>query len=147
MPGIEEVLPSAFNYLQKEGEYGVAGIINVVSYGYDFPDSGGSMEGQAPWARQREIDYLAQFVRWLRDAETPSWLITVVTKGDLWWQRRDEVRAYYECGPYSRALREYLGIEANVLLYSSLSKQLTEVLRPKLESSIIHADHEVYNWN
>ena len=50
---------------------------------------------------------LSEWVGLLGDRETAGWLITVVTKSDLWWEQRATVREYYESGAYHEALGPY----------------------------------------
>lgn len=45
----------------------------------------------------------------IRKCAHPIWLLTLVTKQDLWWDERDTVENYYTSGKYSEILRECLG--------------------------------------
>lgn len=59
------------------------------------------------------IDYLAEHMQALR---APVSMATLVTKQDLWWDKRDAVRKFYIDGAYDvgvRRLRERLGV-ANI---------------------------------
>lgn len=64
-------------------------------------------------AQQRETDELQVLDRLARVPQPESMrLVTVVTKQDLWWRWRNEVREHYEHGPYSDridVLRGHIG--------------------------------------
>jgi hypothetical protein len=47
---------------------------------------------------------LSEWMPILGGPESAGWLITVVTKADLWWNRRDEVLEFYKAGAYYNAL-------------------------------------------
>lgn len=78
---------------------GVTGIINVVSFGYHearqyekkdvFNRNGDVKEKFLRERRQEEIAFLKEWTPLLSDSG--NWLITLVTKSDLWWYRREEV--------------------------------------------------------
>jgi hypothetical protein len=40
------------------------------------------------------------------DAKKKIWMITLVTKQDLWWKDRNEVRRHYMEGPYNEQIKE-----------------------------------------
>lgn len=106
------------------------GILNVVSYGYHSftPESYKSlphytngmgveafMQVYCAHRRDVEVEMLRRIVAGLSAARKDFWMITLVNKQDLWWDRRDEVRAYYETGPYSGlidSIRRRLGDRA-----------------------------------
>lgn len=98
-------------------------MINVVSWGYESigetsyketdlfrRDPGQSQEQflAAYLAEQRgkELAVIAELAHHIKTAEKKIWMITMVTKQDLWWDRRAEVRDYYEQGPYSASIGE-----------------------------------------
>lgn len=86
-------------------------IINVVSYGYheykaprvgDAVDNDGNPKEE--YLSQHRVNELAALNEWLPllgDRDITNWVMTVVTKADLWWHVREEVADYYESGPYS----------------------------------------------
>lgn len=109
---------------------GIAGVINLVAYGYHesraiksppIESSGLVSESFLEQQRKVEIDLLDEWTPLLggRDSDA-GWLITVVTKADLWWKRRDEVMAFYESGPYYQALGEAQLLRPVVLEYCSI---------------------------
>jgi hypothetical protein len=104
-------------------------VINVVSYGYHESravkrpviESTGEVN-DAFLARQREVevDLLSEWAALLGGRDGAGWLITLVTKADLWWDRRAELLAYYQTGPYYHALGEAQLLQPVVLEYSSI---------------------------
>ncbi len=112
------------------GDY--VGVINVVSYGYhEYEDA--ARAGQ-PIVRpdrtvekaylerhqQTEIEVLHEWIPLLGYPDTIKWLMTVVTKADLWWDMRDTVTAYYLSGPYYEALGPAQALAPTVLEYCSV---------------------------
>ncbi len=108
---------------------GVSGIIDVVSYGYheydvdigaafnldgsvnaDFLEAHRAAEGRA----------LREWTAILGDRKTTGWLITVVNKADLWWDRKDEVLEHYKSGTYSKSLGDARSLGPIVLPYCSV---------------------------
>lgn len=109
------------------------GIINLVSYGYHestIPRSkalNGSKPSEEYLAERRaiEIEYLAGWTSLLAGRKGPaSWLMTVVTKADLWWVPGQEqtVLDHYRSGLYYEALGEGKEITNSVRSYSSLNQ-------------------------
>jgi hypothetical protein len=108
---------------------GIAGILNVVCYGYheyDVPRdkvflSGSTVNPEYLFLhRGEEIRQLDEWTGLLGDRLTSHWLITVVTKADLWWERREEVIEYYSRGAYFDALGDAKVLRPRVLPYSSV---------------------------
>jgi energy-coupling factor transporter ATP-binding protein EcfA2 len=111
---------------------GISGIINVVSYGYheyrigsrDAVKGDGTVsEAFLEEHRQVEIESLREWVPILGGPEAAGWLMTVVTKADLWWDRRDEVMDYYQSGSYYQALSSAQSLHPVVLEYCSVFKK------------------------
>jgi hypothetical protein len=105
--------------LLRDGESG--GIINVVAYGYhsvkefDYENTKFFQEGMSKddfleahleGSRAREVDVIETLCPRLKDAPGDLWMITLVTKQDLWWDRRSEVEAWYREGPYDSVIRD-----------------------------------------
>lgn len=63
---------------------------------------------------------MAEWTELLGDRQTTHWLITVVTKADLWWDRHREVIDYYTSGPYHMALGSAQSLNPKVLHHSSV---------------------------
>jgi energy-coupling factor transporter ATP-binding protein EcfA2 len=109
------------------------GIINVVSYGYHegtIPRSH-ALKGSKPSeeylaeCRTKEVDYLAGWTSLLTGRKGPAlWLVTVVTKADLWWNpdQQAAILKHYRTGDYFQALGEAQGITHSVRSYSSLNQ-------------------------
>lgn len=83
----------------------VEGIINVVSFGYHegegpkanaVPGSAGNI-AKADFLKERrqiELDLLSEWVP-LVDSTISRWILTVVTKADLWWPQQERVSKFY----------------------------------------------------
>lgn len=105
---------------------GVEGIVNVVSYGYHeaaeagasraVPDRGRAV-ARPEYLKERraaELDLLSEWAP-LFDETTTRWVLTVVTKADLWWpDDGDRIRRSYEQGVYSGRLLELRSIHSVV---------------------------------
>jgi energy-coupling factor transporter ATP-binding protein EcfA2 len=107
---------------------GVDGIINVVSYGYHESravgintavQDGRVADGFLEQQREHEINRLYEWVPLIGHKDTAKWMITVVTKADLWWDRHDEVLVHYTSGAYYEALGEAKSLHPVVLEYCS----------------------------
>src|SRR5581483_549690 len=109
------------------------GIINLVSYGYHENAIAGThaiagtsaSETYLESRRQTEINQLAEWTSLLAGRGGPAkWLITVVTKADLWWSPTNApiVLEYYKTGKYWGALGEATEITYSVRSYSSLNQ-------------------------
>lgn len=90
------------------------GIINVVSYGYEenpeanrkaiFDANKNVKESFLKTNRGAELDRISE---WLPHIDTTNikWIINLVNKADLWWDRIDEVNSYYQNGVFNQAIR------------------------------------------
>jgi hypothetical protein len=96
-------------------------IINVVAWGFHsvenedlkrIPEfrSGVSAATKARFLknnREQEIEALDYLVQPLSTYESPLHIITLVTKQDLWWKHRHQVKSYYEKqSPYAKLVRK-----------------------------------------
>lgn len=109
---------------------GIEGVVNVCCFGFHEASEAGS-EAALPKSgrgiadaeyletrRELEIDLLSEWVP-LFGSASARWVLTVVTKADLWWPENDRVRRYYEEGKYGRATDELLA-EKSVLPYCAV---------------------------
>jgi energy-coupling factor transporter ATP-binding protein EcfA2 len=110
----------------------IDGIINVVAYGYHEGDRGVEEalderhKVRASFLqdmRQQEIDLLSEWTDNVGAAEAGKWLITLITKADLWWDQRDKVYAYYRTGPYRDALDSVTHLKPMVCGYCALRQR------------------------
>lgn len=108
---------------------GISGVINVVSYGYHeyqvtkgkvlLPD--GSVDpNYLAKHRQLELDQLDEWTPLLGSPLTMKWLMTVVTKADLWWDQREDAMQHYQAGTYHERLGQAQSLKPRVLMYSSV---------------------------
>lgn len=103
------------------------GIINVVAWGYhSFTEIGyketkyygaltKSLARQASKEeflsyytnikRKEEIENIKELVPHLKIAKEKVWMITLVTKQDLWWGERVQVKAHYDSGEYADVIQ------------------------------------------
>lgn len=112
-----------------KGQYD--GIINVVSYGYhegdrDPSDAVGKDNLVKPdflaARRTEEIALLQEWTGLVGTAGTGSWMLTVITKADLWWNERDIVRKHYQSGEYRNALTLVNHLNPMICSYCSLQQ-------------------------
>lgn len=109
------------------------GVINVVSYGYhEGPIAKGQVvkgnEIRPDFLAQRQEEELRQLDEWADylcgEGGSAKWVITVVTKADLWWKpdQYEKILAHYRDGRYQRALNAAGAVEHKVLPYCSIHK-------------------------
>lgn len=94
----------------------VGGVINVVAYGlHSFADRGYKettyyqprmTKGQFVQTyldnrRERELEIIRGLKHRLLDAKKKVWMVTLVTKQDLWWDERATVKDFYTSGEYN----------------------------------------------
>jgi hypothetical protein len=87
---------------------GISGVINIVAYGYHEYDidvnkviTNNKINTEYQKRHlQLEIDLLQEWAPYLKD----EWIITVVSKADLWWNINKQVLKHYSQGPYQEAL-------------------------------------------
>jgi 50S ribosome-binding GTPase len=110
------------------------GIVNVVSFGYhegvtdarDAVDELGN--ARSTFLEEKRKDELHQLTEWTEilcgEGGAAKWIITLVTKSDLWWTREAEqtVMHYYAAGEYFRRLGAAQRINHAVLPYCSVHK-------------------------
>lgn len=128
-PGQVHHAPRRLEAIRETMAQGISGIINVVSYGYHeyrrgikevFNDDGTVRESYLQGHRQVEIDAVKEWSALLGDRTTAGWLITVVTKADLWWDRKDEVMDHYLVGEYFHGLGDAQNLNPAVIHYCSV---------------------------
>lgn len=108
------------------------GILNVVSYGYhegSIPKNdaltakGGASQQFLNMRRKVEQELLNEWVHTLCGEGGPArWVVTVVTKADIWWQNSPEQPAieHYKAKNYMTALAEATVVPHSVKPYSSI---------------------------
>lgn len=117
------VWPDLFEEI-RAGE--AAGIIHVTAYGYHSIRRGTSLKGTTHWQRlpedkrtidafmpayledkrEEECDVWSDVISVASQAPNHPWLMTLVTKQDLWADREEQVRQFYKNGSYSGAIRD-----------------------------------------
>ncbi len=121
-PGQRRRIPQTWPELYQSLQSGHStGVINVCSYGYhsiqdiDWKDHKLYKHGiskdeflkrYTDYARKMEISMLDELVPHLSTAPGKIWMLSLITKQDLWWKKRNEVRNYYETGAYNRRINK-----------------------------------------
>jgi hypothetical protein len=104
------------------------GVINFVSFGYHeygAPPEKVFLEGivrpeYLEEHREREINLLAEWAPLL----STEWVLTVVTKADIWWNDRLAVAEHYERGAYKARLDQIFPNATSIVRpYSSISSR------------------------
>lgn len=113
---MDTVWPELYRQLPK-GRTG--GILNVVSYGYhsfadvSYKESTYYQDGMTKadflvayqdQRRHVELEVIERLVPRISDTQQKIWMITLVTKQDLWWQHRGDVREHYTKGEYNKSI-------------------------------------------
>jgi ethanolamine utilization protein EutP (predicted NTPase) len=83
------------------------GIINVVCYGYHYRDDKDpdmSLNQFFEENRKREIEQLKEINGYHYLTKGLKWVLTVVTKADLWYNEKDAVMKYYKSNDYSKSI-------------------------------------------
>lgn len=130
-PGVEVVVPPGQSH-RREATWGdlladlvagkYRGVILVTAYGHQ--SIARDSYKQHPLCTAGKDDFLArlltaqradelavldQVASRLRSVGRRVWVLTVVTKQDLWWPDRDEVERHYRAGEYHRRLATAVG--------------------------------------
>lgn len=133
--------------IKEAAAVGRLGILNVVSYGYhEVSDSiakaldGGTVrEAYLASRRSEELLMIPEWVRFLcGPGGKASWLITVITKADIWWGTDEHagkgqglgIIDYYMHDPYLSELGEAAKLPHAVHSYSALNQKFYGVVSP-----------------
>lgn len=83
-------------------------VIHVAAYGYHALSEGATLaEGEDVAAsylqrcRERELEIVSDLAGYLDKTTIPLKMLTLVTKQDLWWNDREDVKRHYESGEYA----------------------------------------------
>jgi energy-coupling factor transporter ATP-binding protein EcfA2 len=138
------------------------GVINVVSWGHHsftehsyeemvktlYPEKNDMLKEEFiheyfETSRATELEIIDGLVPHLQDARGKTWMITLVTKQDLWWRERVQVKNHYTRGKYNECIQqianqrgkqhfrhEYLSAS---LVLSNLKTESGELLVPTTE--------------
>jgi len=121
-PGQERRSTGTWHELYRKLSHGKSrGVLNVVSYGYhSFAEIGYKelkqyqsnlskkqvIEQYLEDSRQEELRIIKEIAPRIKDAKENIWMITLVTKQDLWWNERKKVHDFYAKGPYNDFIKE-----------------------------------------
>ena len=114
---------------------GVAGIINVVSYGYhEGPASKREVFNRHSVKKsflieRRDVEkaLLGEWKILLGTPDITKCLITLVNKADLWWDKSETVLKYYNRGIYYQALGSAKSLNPVVLPYCSVVHRFYDI--------------------
>jgi len=131
LPGHVTLTSTRQKYVDEITNNKIEGIINVVNYGYNDAEVNeadvfktGENEIKNTYLRDNRKNELAQLNEWLNRIHVeskPKWLITIVNKADIWYDKKDEVVAYYEKGEYDNAFIEVKRVVPHyIFLYCSV---------------------------
>lgn len=119
----KEHQPKRSAALRKAIQGRLDGIINVTCFGYHerneadkqwaVPEKGPRV-ATAKFLAACRADELSMLDEWipLVDRDACPWVLTVVTKADLWWPDRMNVMSYYESGKYADRLQHLRSIHS-----------------------------------
>ena len=129
LPGQERLRDEVWTKFYREIVAGKStGIINVVSYWHQALDM--SYKRHSAFSasmskeeflhaymedkKKEEIRILRDLASRLRDAPGAIWMITLVTKQDLWWTQRNKVEDHYRKGEYNAVIEEIRNARGSV---------------------------------
>ena len=108
---------------------GGAGIINVVCYGYhegpvnnilDIKKGKKFNENYLEHKRQKEIEQLSEWEPFI-GLSNIEWIITLISKADIWWSNKNKIQNYYELGNYNKIISKMpKKLEHIILPYCSI---------------------------
>ena len=104
-------------------------LIHVVAAGYHATETKiTDVEAYLQRCAQDEQRLFEDLLTSVRQFQMPLSMITVVAKQDLWYEHRDEVRAFYEDGKYAETVADLRGIKGaqnfqHEFVYTSLTVQ------------------------
>lgn len=142
---VERYWPELF---RKLGAGKVAGVINVVSYGYHSADIGEISYKESIYystkrdkqflkdylntKRKHEIELLNKISEQIKNAPNKFWMITLVNKQDLWWKERKVVKNYYTNGVYNQIINQIIK-----------SKGSSNFIHEYISASITHSNFRI----
>ena len=128
-PGQEHHQSRRLKAVREAVREGISGVINIVSYGYHEYDGGesdainkdGSVnKNYLKKYKKLECDLMKEWIPLIGSSEVGGWLLTIVTKADLWWDDKDNVLKHYIEGDYYSSLDEAKSMDPMVVHYSSV---------------------------
>jgi len=139
-PGHQANFSERINAIREALRQHRIGIINVVSYGYHDYDviettkiinkAGVVKDSFLHEHRKDEISLLSEWMPLLGANESDDFLITLMTKADIWWDIRKEVERYYTSGDYGAVIRRSFHGKSLTMPYCSILKPYLGVVSP-----------------
>lgn len=129
-PGQQSLKPERKRSIKDIIRKKYSGIINLVCYGYQVTeetDASLVFQGDVikeSYLKENREKELKQLEEWLPEIDKDSnvkWVLTIINKADVWWEKRDEVIYYYKNTKYGEKLKELLKVSiTDVLPYCSV---------------------------
>ena len=116
LPGHAPYISTRQKYIDDITKNKIKGIINVVNYGYNDAEvndadvfKAGENEIKSAYLKNNRKNELNQLKEWLvriHSESKPEWIVTIVNKADIWYEKKDDVMSYYEVGEYGKEFIE-----------------------------------------
>ena len=116
LPGHVTLTSTRQKYVDEITNNKIEGIINVVNYGYNDAEENeadvfkaGENEIKDAYLKDNRKNELAQLNEWLNrihSSSKPEWIITIINKADIWYDKKEEVVNYYQNGEYGNSFVE-----------------------------------------
>jgi len=109
----------------------VEGVLHIVCYGYHetrddaiddaVKDENTPNEDYLKKKREGEFNNIIELSKFYGAGNKTTWFLTVISKADLWWDKREEVVKYYSEGDYQKAISNNLyGVKSDCVEYCSI---------------------------
>lgn len=129
-PGQQSLLTDRKRKINAINRKYYVGIINLVCYGYQaLEDTDASIVFQGDvvkdsYLRENREKELKQLEEWLPNIDSNceiKWVLTIINKADIWWEKKEEVISYYQNSKYAEKLNEIVRIsQTEVIPYCSI---------------------------
>lgn len=129
-PGQQSLMSERKHSINAINRKNYVGVINLVCYGYQATeDTNPSVVFQGEqikdsYLKENRAKELKQLEEWLPNIDAESdikWVLTVVNKADIWWEKQDEVLSYYKSDKYWGKIKDILRVSsAEVIPYCSV---------------------------
>jgi len=168
-PGQEVKRPYFWNELyEKFSTVKRFGIMNLVSWGYHALDqlkledhklykeednTATFLDKFLTDRRQEEIKALNEIAPHIKSARGKFWMITLVTKQDLWWEKRTDLKSHYEEGEYDKIIKNIENAKGKInFIHHYLSASLNFVNLSLKDGTVLAPttagyDREIMNGN
>lgn len=129
-PGQQSLLPERKHSINDINRKNYVGVINLVCYGYQATEETNPaivFQGEQikdSYLKENRAKELKQLEEWLPNIDAESdikWVLTIVNKADVWWEKKDEVLSYYRSEKYWKKIKDIMRVSsAEVIPYCSV---------------------------